>query len=390
MKDNSLLILGDVIGKNIFWIIVPLGTIGNLLIIAYFLKINFPTTLRRMSLYHYLIIQLAIVDLVTSITTPATINEFHEPTWNLENFWCTIGYPLFMAIPPYASCWVLVLISYERYRSITRPFAKRGTKCKYSIVVFMILVVIMVSVIPFTRTKFTVVENSNNRDNHNTNSDSNNNNTTNVTSNKNTNNTNYNISNTNSTIIYSSMINIDTSHDKSSSNSTNSTYDNNTTTKTNKNYRCIEGKEKFTPTNYIFYALSRRALDCFIPASLMYLFYCRIRNWMNQEVNNLPLTDESKKRNRVALRTLRNLIIVYIACVFPGRIVVAGIHIDDNYQTEGRRDYFNLVHELFSLVSLFNNVVNVFVYAAMIKDFRKFILSIFTFGLGCFKEILSA
>lgn len=111
---------------------------------------------------------------------------------------------------------------------------------------------------------------------------------------------------------------------------------------------------------------------------------------MNQEVNNLPLTDESKKRNRVALRTLRNLIIVYIACVFPGRIVVAGIHIDDNYQTEGRRDYFNLVHELFSLVSLFNNVVNVFVYAAMIKDFRKFILSIFTFGLGCFKEILSA
>ena len=89
---NSLLILGDVIGKNIFWIIVPLGTIGNLLIIAYFLKINFPTTLRRMSLYHYLIIQLAIVDLVTSITTPATISEFYEPTWNLGSFWCCLLY----------------------------------------------------------------------------------------------------------------------------------------------------------------------------------------------------------------------------------------------------------------------------------------------------------
>ena len=330
MKDNNLLKLGDVIGKNAFWIIVPLGTIGNLLIIGYFMKINFATSLKKMSVYHYLIIQLAIVDLVTSITTPLTISAFHEPAWHLRDFWCTIGYPFSLAILPYTSCWILVLISYERYRTITRPFTKRGTKCKYSFVILMVIVVVMASVIPFTRTKITITEKHNNYNNI-------------------------------------SIIGI---------NRTNSSNDNN-----NKNYRCIEEKDKFTPTNYIFYALTRRSLDCFIPASLMYLFYRRIQNWMNQDANDLPLSDGSKRRNRVALKTLRNLIIVYIACVFPGRFAVVGIHIDDINRTEGRHDYFDLVHELSSLVSLLNNVANVFVYASIIKDFRAFLLSIVNYCL---------
>lgn len=94
------------------------------------------------------------------------------------------------------------------------------------------------------------------------------------------------------------------------------------------------------------------------------------------------MTEESKRRNKLALKTLRNLIIVYIACVFPGRLVIAGLNLEDRYRTGGteRVYYFYFVQELFSLIALFNYVVNVFVYAVMIKDFRKFILTLITFG----------
>ena len=308
MDSNELRKLGDVIGKNIFWIIVPLGAFGNLLIIAYFLKINFAIKLTKMSLYHFLIIQLAIVDLITSVITSITISEFYKPAWRMGSFMCTFGSKFLISILPYISCWILVLISYERYRSITQPFAIRGTKCKYSIIIFLIVAICCLAFIPLmARTKFK-------KDAH------------------------------------------------------------------NNNPRCLEGTKIFSATDYIIYELFRRIFDCFLPATLMYLFFRRIQNWMNKDVNHLPLTEESKKRNSLALKTLRNLIIVYICCVFPGRLVVTGLNAEDNFRTDRRRIYFSLVHELFSLVCLLNNVVNVFVYAVMIKDFRRFLLTVITLG----------
>ena len=303
MDNNKLTKIGEVI----FWIIVPLGASGNLLIISYFLKINFGNKLTKMSLYHFLIIQLAIVDLMTSVITSITISKFYEPAWRLGSFMCTFGYPFLISILPYVSYWILVLISYERYRSITQPFAIRGTKCKYSIIIFLIIVICCLAFIPFmskTRVKIDAHENR----------------------------------------------------------------------------KCEDGMRNFSATNYVFYALFLRTLDCFLPASLMYFFLRRIQNWMNKDVNQLPLTEESKKRNSLALKTLRNLIIVYITCVFPGRLVVTGLHVEDNFRTDGIRFSFKFVHELFSLVSLLNNVVNVFVYAVMIMDFRRFILTLITFG----------
>ena len=307
MDNNKLRRLSDVIGKNIFWIIVPLGASGNLLIIAYFLKINFTNKLTKMSLHHFLIIQLAIVDLATSVITPVIINEFYEPAWSLGSFMCKIGYPFLISVLPYVSYWILVLISYERHRCITQPFAIRGTKCKYSIVIFLIVAICCLAFIPF---------------------------------------------------MLNTKIEVDA----------------------HKNRKCVDGMRNFHPTDYVFYALFLRTLDCFLPASLMYFFLRRIQNWMNKDVNHLPLTEESKKRNSLALKTLRNLIIVYICCVFPGKLVVTGLHVEDKFRTDRKRIYFSLVHELFSLVSLLNNVVNVFVYAVMIEDFRSFILTLITFG----------
>ena len=307
MGNGRLQTVSDILAKNIFWVIVPIGAFGNLLIIAYFLKINFANKLSKMSLYHFLIIQLAIVDLITSVATSVAIWGFYDITWRMGSFACTIGIPFMMGVLPYVSCWILVLISYERCRSITQPFAIKGTKCKYSIAILLFVVFCSLSFVPFIK-KTKVIVNANNH------------------------------------------------------------------------LRCEDGMRNFEARDYILYAFFLRTLDCFLPASLMYCLYHRIRVWMNNDVNHLPLTEESKKRNSLALKTLRNLIIVYIAFVFPGRLVVTALHIEDNFRANERSHYFSLIHELSSLVSLLNNVVNVFVYAVMIKDFRKFILNLVTFG----------
>ena len=290
----------------VFLAITTIGSIGNLLIIIYFLKINFGKW-KKTSLYNFLIIQLAIVDIVTSVLSLVIYNEFFKKTWSMGEIGCTFGIAFTIGTMPFLSCWVLVLISYERYRSITQPFAIRGTKCKYSVFIFIISVIFSLIWIPFMlKTKVVAGGQSINK--------------------------------------------------------------------------CVDGMEYFDHIEFLAYAFVLRTMDCFLPAVLLCFFYLRIRNWMLKESNNFPLTEESKRRNSMALKVLHNLIIVYIACVFPARLVMTGLHIEDNFGTGKRKYYFDLVHEILSLVSLLNNLVNVFVYAFMMKDFRRSLLTLITFG----------
>ena len=305
MGEQSLDELGEMIGSGVFLTIAPIGIAGNLLIIIYFLKVNFGKW-RKMSLYNFLIIQLAIVDMVTSVLNSYIIHEFYEGTWRLGELGCTFGIGFMIGTLPYLSCWVLVLISYERYRSITQPFAISGTKCKYSIFICVILVLCSLPFVPF--------------------------------------------------MLKSRLV------------------------KDGDMVECEDGMRKFSGIEFLLYAFALRTLDCFLPAVLLCFFYRRIRNWMLNESNDFPLTEESKRRNSMALNVLRNLIIVYIASVFPGRLVVTGLHIEDNFLNGELKYYFKLFHQLFSLISILNNLVNVFVYAFMMKDFRRFLLTLITFG----------
>ena len=304
--------LGDIIGQNVYWFLIPTGVTGNLLIIAFFLKINLTKNnrLSKMSLNHFLVIQLAVVDLIICIIIPILFAEFYEPVWRWNWFGCVIAIPLLVSPLPFISLWILVLISYERYRSITKPFANKTTKCQCSVIIIVIILSCCLLYMPYMlNTRLIVDENG----------------------------------------------------------------------KT----QCVDAMRRLSAAYCVLYLISLRMFDCFLPTSLMYFFYCRIRDWMSKEVNNFPLTEESKQRNKLALKTLRNLIIVYIACVFPGRLVIVGLNIADKYRTDGAVvtvNYFHFVQELFSLIALFNNVINVFVYAVMIKDFRRFILTLLTFG----------
>ena len=296
---------GNVLSKFILWIILPFGTTGNLLIISCFLKINF-SNLRKMSVYHFLIIQLAMVDLIISATTPITISEFYEKEWLLGQFMCSYGYPSLISTLPYISCWVLVLIAYQRYRTLTRPFAYTIPKYKYAVAILSIALVCFLFYLPFTlKTRLDVTETG--------------------------------------------------------------------------KVECKDGMRYFSAKEYVAYGLFLRTIDCFLPASLMCFFYRGVHKRMNKETNSFVLTEQSKKRNKQALNTLRNLILVYICCVFPGRLVVSGLHMEDNFRTD-QRFYFYFVHELFSFISLLNNIINVVVYLTIIEDFRRFTLKIVTFG----------
>ena len=299
------------LGKNISWFIISLGILGNLFIIMYFLKIN-RKNLSKMSLYHFLIIQLAVFDLITSVATSTAIMEFHEPTWQAGRLTCTIVVPLAIGLLPFVSCSILVLLSYERYRSITQPFAPKATKMKYSLMIAAIMLFGTAILVPLMM---------------------------------------------NGKLVTGTLENPADSQ-----------------------LRCGDGMRNFEAVGYVVYGGFLRILDCFVPAYLMYCFYRRIRVWMNADFNHLPLTPESKKRNELALRTLRNLIIIYIATVFPGRLALSALHADDNFRDNVTTNYFNFVHQVFTTLSLINNVVNVFVYVVMIKDFRRFLLTLITFG----------
>lgn len=62
--------------EKILPLMFALGLCCNILIIVYFIKINVRKTkrLKKMSVYHYLIINLAFSDLLTCIGAPFTIN----------------------------------------------------------------------------------------------------------------------------------------------------------------------------------------------------------------------------------------------------------------------------------------------------------------------------
>ncbi|XP_066933598.1 melatonin receptor type 1B-B-like [Clytia hemisphaerica] len=104
-----------------------IGILGNCIIIIYFIRIN-KNKLRQMSVYHFLVISLAIVDLLICLTTPVMRYYDTQPQWHLDEFACKFIRPLSYYVLPYISCWIIVVLSYERYQTIVNPFGKRTSK----------------------------------------------------------------------------------------------------------------------------------------------------------------------------------------------------------------------------------------------------------------------
>ena len=128
--------LKTVILEYIFPAILSLSAASNFLIIVYFLKVN-TKKLRKTSPYHFLLIQLAVADFLVCVGM-AVMEYFKiRPSWEIGEIGCRL-FVVFQGVCPMASYWILVLLSFARFRRITQPFKQRISKKKYSLACMLI------------------------------------------------------------------------------------------------------------------------------------------------------------------------------------------------------------------------------------------------------------
>ncbi|XP_066936073.1 urotensin-2 receptor-like [Clytia hemisphaerica] len=283
------------------------GTIGNFLIIIYFIKIN-RKKLAKMSAYHFLIINLAIADFLTCLGMVFVTFYLGVPEWKLGKFGCSFMLGFSGSACPYASCWILVLLSYARYRSIVKPLIPRITKIKCSIICLIIWTLCLVgSLDSFLKRDITVKH----------------------------------------------------GHKKCTS--------------------------EVGLTRRILFSSIRFTLDSAIPVMFLLYFYIRIKTTMSREdrSNSLAANDSTRQRNQNALKTIMSLVIIYVICVCPGRLLyltreVLLATLDENSDVYKGIQNTSGWNSILRLILLYlNNVVNIFVYLKLIMGFRNFL---FTFG----------
>jgi len=126
-----------------FYVSFPLfllGILGNLLIIIYFTKVN-TKNLKKMSSHQFLIIMLAFTDLFVCIAAPFSWYYSEDFGLRVTSFMCHFRI-VSVRISPMFSVWILVLVSFERYRNISHPFQKRIKKRSFFIVYASTLILV--------------------------------------------------------------------------------------------------------------------------------------------------------------------------------------------------------------------------------------------------------
>jgi len=123
-------------------------------------------------------------------------------------------------------------------------------------------------------------------------------------------------------------------------------------------------------------------LENILPLAIMVYFYRRICKKIKE--SQMPYIEikhknDSQKRNKKAMKTLKWLIIIYTFSITPSRIFGITILAANKFNIISSSIWPKLI--LYTLF-LANNIINVFVYARMMKRFRKFLLNVFTFGLS--------
>eukprot|EP00111_Clytia_hemisphaerica_P024988 TCONS_00073582-protein len=316
---------------KVFPIIFGIGCFWNLLIIAYFVKINRGKGLRNMSSYHFLIIILAFVDLL--VTMGITVRFCFHPIEILGEeaglVACILVHTFSAEVGPMISCWVLILISYGRYRSIVYPLKARMTKrksCLLSIIIFMVICSINI----YTLMKTKIIHEPGDRSK-----------------------CDFGVSGV---------------------------------------YMAVQ-----LIVNFI--------IDSLIPLIVMAYFYFKMKKNMKKEVttnktrhneraSTFSLSDQSQRRNRRALKTIKGLLILFIITVFCMRILfminlLAIQPIATGHENITVVTYSTIAFPVILTLFYSNNILNIFVYAKMIPDFRKFVLTVLTLGMCGRKKMTS-
>ena len=115
-------------------VLAAVGVLGNFLIIYYFVR-KYKRNIKAMSSYHFLIVLLALIDGLACILQALSYHFEWQQEWRLDDWSCVYGLNYIRLSFPNLSFWTLLLISYERYRNICRPFDGKTSRRKYAAVI---------------------------------------------------------------------------------------------------------------------------------------------------------------------------------------------------------------------------------------------------------------
>ena len=233
-----------------------------------------------------------------------------QSQWRLDTFSCKFLVPFSFYVLPLISCWMMVILSYERYRTITHPFIKRLAKRKYFAAICFMSAALFILYLDFMlRNKVTEAEGG-------------------------------------------------------------------------EGSACIEIASHYTNTENTVHVVFERFLDCVFPVLLMLFFYNKIKHNFTKDSQSKTMiashrySNTARKRKENALQTLKYLLIVYVVCVFPGRLFGTIAYLVSIYNLTVFNKYLKILDPIY-YVLLFacslNNMVNVFVFLWMMPDFRRFV-----------------
>ena len=297
MKDLSIIyqayVLVEAICRKISIAFLGIGFFGNMLIIIYFVKVN-KNKLLKMSAYHFLIVQLAIVDAFICVVFPISISLTDHFTYgrlSTLHFCLKIVFSSSMVV----SAWILMFISFLRYRSIAHPLTPLWSKRKF------FLGTIFVFLLPLAIGIFEIIQ------------------------------------------------------------------------------KYITNEEGLVNLRY---ALTFKCVEYLIPSTLIGVFYFQSRRALKRQ-NVLDSTENQqqiRRRNKTALKTLKYLMIVYFWTV----VLTRSLEITSmvlSLVLKGDPELFLTLSIAFTILfyvfSVQNNILNVVVYAIVMKDFRHFLKEIF-------------
>ena len=136
IEENDM--LTETVPAFFLWLpIVIIGSLGNSLVIIYFLLVKTKAKIENikvMSSYHFLIVVLACVDFALCTVSPL-MYIYMEEIWPFGVFVCRYIYPLSTHVSTSVSIWLLVLLMYERYRAIVKPFSRKIKKSEMSVII---------------------------------------------------------------------------------------------------------------------------------------------------------------------------------------------------------------------------------------------------------------
>lgn len=309
--------------------ILTVGLLGNIAIIVYFLKIYRCRRIGKISNYHLLIVLLAMIDIVVVLLNTVDTSILKIKMAGGDASKILFGVLIVSQIGSNTtSCWMLVMLSYERFRSIVNPF-KTALKKRYLLIGFISIWVscIMVSAPVYMVLFFTGKSH------------------------------------------YSDGIQSDES---------------------------------------ILFSITLLVLDCILPLTILAFFNYRISRYLKKNTfshcNEAPKHQASsstaeeavtsstyslsvqyrqKRKNENTNKTLRNLVIIYICCVWPGRFLNIALFFVIKYKMLLYLDNYMIaciLEESLDFLMFLNNVINVFVYAFLIPKFRSFLWKLVSCG----------